>query len=77
MDSETSKKIFVEKKKGVFRLYSMEYVIEQCDDNRIVMYAEQYKNDKHYYNSIEELFNNYRVYNEVIMDNINRIKVIE
>ncbi len=43
MDFETIKKIFVEKKKVVFRLYSMEYVIEQCDDNRIVMYAEQYK----------------------------------
>ena len=77
MNFETIKKLFVDKGKISFRLYSMEYVVEQCDDNKIVMYAEQYKDDKHYYNSIDELFSKYTVYNETIMDNINRIKVLD
>ena len=45
-------------------------------DNKVVIYAIYYEKDKHYYNSFEELMNNYTVYNEPLIEQINRIIIL-
>lgn len=59
-----------------FKLYSLEYTIEFVD-NQFVIYANSYKEKKSTYDSLKELLNNYTVYNESIMDNIDRVSILE
>lgn len=72
MDFKSLKKIFDEKKELRFKLYSLDYIIKQVDD-KIMIYSILYDNKKNYYNSFEELFNQYTVYNVSLMDSIDRI----
>ena len=60
------------KNKLQFKLYSLEYKVEMID-NKVVIYAIYYEKDKHYYNSLEELMNNYTVYNEPLVNQMDRI----
>ena len=59
-------------KKIQIRVYSLDYTIEQLDDN-VVIYADLYPNQKKSYRTIEELLDNFTIYNENIIDNIDSI----
>lgn len=65
------------KGKVKFTLYSLNYVIEKKDE-KFVIYPELYlgKSTREY-QSINELLENYKIYNENIMDNIYKISRIE
>lgn len=56
-------------------IYSLEYVIE-LKDGKYIIYAELYKNRKSEYKSLKELFNSYMIYNEPIIQSIDKIKII-
>ena len=58
-----------------FKLYSLEYTVELVND-KVEIYAISYENRKKYYNSFDELMNNYTVYNEPLMEQISRIQII-
>ena len=72
MDYNKLCSLFNEKNKLQFKLYSLEYKVEMID-NKVVIYAIYYEKDKHYYNSLEELMNNYTVYNEPLVNQMDRI----
>ena len=55
-----------------FQLYGLEYTIEKLVDT-IIIYPTLYNQRKKTYNSLEELLNNYLIYNETIIDNQNQI----
>ena len=59
-----------------FKLYSLEYVIKKVDSG-VEVYAILYQNRKSNYLSFKEAMNNYKVYNESLMENINRIQIIK
>lgn len=59
-----------------FKLYSLEYLIEKVD-NYVQVYAIDYPTRKSKYNTLEDLFNNFTVYNEPLITLINNIKTIE
>lgn len=67
---------FITNKIIKFKLYSLEYVVEQ-KENCVEIYAIYYENRKKQYNSLDELMNNYTVYNEPIINQFNRIIVLE
>ena len=58
-----------------FKLYSLEYLIEKVD-NYVQIYAIDYPTRKNKYNSLEELINNYTVYNEPLITLLNNVKKI-
>lgn len=76
MDYKSLKKIFDEKHTLKFKLYSLEYIIESVE-NGVVIYPIIYDKRKSYYNSFDQLFNNFTVYNESIIKSINRIILID
>ena len=55
-----------------FKLYSLEYNIEE-EDNKVVIYANYYEKNKRYFNSFEELMNNFNIYNEPLINQMDRI----
>ena len=55
------------------KLYSLEYLIERVD-NYVQVYAIDYPTRKSKYNTLEELFNNFTVYNEPLITLLNNIK---
>lgn len=57
-----------------FKLYSLEYIIKKID-NGVEVYAELYQTRKKVYSSFQEAMNNFVVYNESLVDNIDRIKI--
>ncbi len=71
MDYNQLCSLFNEKSKLHFKLYSLDYIVEKTD-NMVVIYAIYYEKDKHYYSSFEELMNNYTVYNEPLINQLNR-----
>ena len=58
-----------------FKLYSLEYLLEKKDDC-VQIYAIDYPTRKSKYNSIEELMNNFTVYNEPLITLLNNIKIL-
>ena len=58
-----------------FKLYSLEYIIEKSD-NYIQVYAIDYPTRKSKYNSFKEAMNNYKVYNESLIEQLGRIAII-
>lgn len=72
---EDIKNYFIANNKLKFKLYSLEYMIEQ-KDNYIEIYAVYYENRKKQYNSFDELMNSFTVYNEPLISQINRIQII-
>lgn len=69
------KNIFIANNKLKFKLYSLEYMIEQ-KENYVEIYAIYYKNRKKQYNSFDDLMNNFTVYNEPLTNQTNRIQII-
>ena len=59
-----------------FKLYSLEYVIELVD-NHVQIYSPTYLNDIRKYNNINELLNNFRVYNETLLESDGRIVIYD
>lgn len=72
MTIEEMKKIFETNKEVKFKLYSLEYIIKMIND-KVVIYPIIYETRKSVYNTIDELLNNYLIYNETIIANENRI----
>jgi len=76
MNIEKLKSVLAKNNKVTFKLYSLEYVIELVD-NHVQIYSPTYLNDIRTYNNINELLNNFRVYNETLLESENRIVVYE
>ena len=55
-----------------FKLYSLEYNIEE-ENNKVVIYANYYEKNRRYFNSFEELMNNFNIYNKPLINQIDRI----
>ena len=62
-------------KKVKIKIYSLDYTIEEQTDG-IVIYANLYPKQKSSYKTIEELLNNFTIYNESIIENIDRVNVL-
>ena len=75
MDYETLNTEFETKKTIKFKLYSMEYVVEQ-KENHVEIYAIYYEKRRSQYNSFKELFDNYTVYNESLITLLDRIVLL-
>lgn len=76
MNIEKIKNILAKGNKVVFKLYSLEYAIEIVD-NQVRIYSLIYPDNTKFYSTLEELVNNYRVYNESLVDIDDRIVVYE
>ena len=76
MSYESMKSEFETNNRIKFKLYSLEYLIERAD-NYVQVYAIDYPTRKSKYNTLEELFNNFTVYNEPLIILIDNIKTIE
>lgn len=72
MDYNQLYELFSNNKVIHFKLYSLEYNIEE-EDNKVVIYANYYEKNKRYFNSFEELMNNFNIYNEPLINQMNRI----
>lgn len=55
-----------------FKLFSLEYIIQKVD-NSVLVYPILYSNRKSTYSNLEEALNYYTVYNESIIENIDRL----
>lgn len=58
-----------------FKLYSLEYIIRKIDTG-VEVFAILYQNRKQTYSSFSDVMNNFTVYNESLIDNIDRIQII-
>jgi hypothetical protein len=76
MDYNQLYELFSNNKVIHFKLYSLEYNIEE-EDNKVVIYANYYEKNKRYFNSFEELMNNFNIYNEPLINQLNRIKILD
>lgn len=72
---EDLKKKFEINKKIKFKLYSLEYIIEMID-NDVVIYPEIYPQRKSKYFSFDAVMSYFTVYNEPLIENIDRINII-
>ena len=66
------KELFERNHEVRFKLYSLEYVIKE-ENNLVVIYPLLYPQKKSRYKTIEELLNYYMIYNESIIENIDRL----
>ena len=67
--------IFEQNNKIRFKLYSLEYIIEKDGEN-VVAYAIDYSERKNRFPSFKDAMNNFKVYNESIISQINLIEII-
>lgn len=58
-----------------FKLYSLEYIIRKIDTG-VEVFAILYQNRKQTYSSFSDAMNSFTVYNESLIDNIDRIQII-
>ena len=58
-----------------FKLFSLEYIIQK-QDNSVVVYPILYSNRKNIYSSLDEALNYYTIYNESVIDNIDRVVLL-
>lgn len=76
MNYESMRNEFDSNNRIRFKLYSLEYLIERVD-NYVQIYAIDYPTRKSKYSSLEELMNNFTIYNEPLIILIANIKTIE
>ena len=69
---EKIEQIINEKAVVKIKLYSLIYSIEFIN-NRYIIYADYYEKNKKEYNSLFELLNEFEIYNESILENIERV----
>ena len=62
------KRIYESSFKVKFKLCNVDYIIEKFEED-IVIYQEQNPLRKNRYNSIDDIFNNYLIYGEPLVDN--------
>lgn len=55
-----------------FKLFSLEYIIKKVD-NKIEIYPSLYSNRKSIYPTLDDALNNFTVYNESIIESIDRV----
>ena len=73
---EELEKVFKNNKRIKFRLFSLEYIIEIID-NKVVIYPEMYPQRKQEYFSFDAIMNYYHIYNEPLIENIDRIILVK
>lgn len=73
MRYEELEKVFKNNKRIKFRLFSLEYII----DNKVVIYPEMYPQRKQEYFSFDAIMNYYHIYNEPLIENIDRIILVK
>lgn len=66
------KEKFEQNKEVKFKLFSLEYIIQQVA-GEVVVYPLMFESRKNYYSNLDEALNNFTVYNESIIDNIDRV----
>lgn len=76
MSFNEMQEIFDTHNKITFKLYSLEYIIEK-KDNYVEAYAIDYSSRKNKYNSFKEAMNNFKVYNEPLTEQLDRINIIK
>lgn len=76
MNIEKIKHLLAKDNRVIFKLYSLEYAIEIVD-NQVRIYSLTYPDNIKFYSTLEELVNNFRVYNESLVDVEDRIVVYE
>lgn len=76
MSYETIEKSFNEIGNLKFKLYSLIYIVEK-DVNGIMIYAESMSNSKKHYLSFEQMMSNFMVYNEPLIDNLDKIYILK
>ena len=74
MNYESLNSLFENKKKVEFKLYSLDYLIEETD-NIVQVYAIDYPTRKNKYNSFKEAMNNFTVYNEPLITLLDKLKI--
>ena len=62
--------------KIVLSLFNIDYIIEK-EKEKYVIYPSSDINNKKYYNSINNLFREFTIYNESLLDNIDKIELKE
>ena len=67
--------IFDTNNKIRFKLYSLEYLIEKVD-NHVQAFAIDYPTRKSQYNSFKEAMNGFKVYNEPLIEQLDRIEIL-
>lgn len=55
-----------------FKLFSLEYIIQKVDNN-VLVYPILYSNRKSTYSNLDDALNSFTIYNESILDNIDRV----
>ena len=58
-----------------FKLFSLEYIIRKIDTG-VEVFAIMYQIRKQVYSSFKDAMNNFTVYNESLVDNMDRIQII-
>ena len=76
MKYESMNDILNANKKIKFKLYSLEYLIVK-DDSVVSICAVDYDKQTKTYNSFEELMNNYLVYREPLIEQLDRIILLD
>lgn len=76
MTYETLLNIFNNKKILIFKLYNIDYTIKQKKDY-VEIKASYYEKRLHQFKSFDELMQNYTIYNEPLINQMNRIIVID
>lgn len=62
-------------KRVKLKIYALEYFIE-INDKKYIIYPELYTNRKAEYKTLKELFEDYTIYNENLLDNVDRITIM-
>ena len=67
---------YFDKHNGIkFKLYSMNYIIDKKDDY-IDAYAENFPGRKERYKSFKDVVNNFKIYNEPLLSQLDSIQII-
>ena len=69
---EKIKDVFNNNSEVHFKIYTLEYTIKKDNDN-VIIYADLYNGKKEIYNSLDELLNNFTIYNETLIENVYKI----
>lgn len=75
MNIEKIKNILAKDNRVTFKLYSLEYAIEVVD-NQVRIYSLVYPDNVKFYSTLDDLLNNFRVYNETLFEISERISIL-
>lgn len=75
MNIEKIKNILAKDNRVTFKLYSLEYAIEVVD-NQVRIYSLVYPDNVKFYSTLDDLLNNFRVYNETLFEVSERISIL-